>query len=433
MRAFNFPLNKFFALITAAFCILRGIAYCVPAVNISGSLETLGILSSNVSTMSRQNSSSWRNAQNRLTLNLDLGLYNDVAVNFSFVKNSRYWGDNADSLSDISEGVRLQQAYIDISEISDSFHLKVGRQFYGEEGSYLIYFGPKRLYDGLPVTSLDAAVVIYTNEYAGKTIMMEMLYGKTQENDLESDIDTSVWGFKTILDLYEGFKPVLGVYNLRHGEGRFNNEGRNLWAFNLAVSGSAGYLHYNFDGTLNSGSSALRTDLPKVKHRGYAFRAGLSLPFTLGEISFTPRMGIDYGSGDKDGSSGKKRFVPVNGDYRAGYIFSDPNIFYEIGGQLANLMVIKGGISAAINQKISFSADYYSYRLNELISDAHNGHRFLGHEFNITATYKHSPSVSFGLFYARFMPGSAVKFVNENNSRPTAGADKTGSFLNINF
>ncbi len=121
-------------------------------------------------------------AASRVLAGLSAELVPDVTANVLFQYRSSLW-DGATAGSNLDhywDQVTLAEANVVLSNLFDRFELTVGRQFYGEENSPIMYFGPRHGYlfalvpdYVVPIdqTSLDAAKLTYADDKFDVTLL----------------------------------------------------------------------------------------------------------------------------------------------------------------------------------------------------------------------------------------------------------------------
>lgn len=452
-------MNKVLGLVVASVLAFAGTsanAQLLQNLQTHGELEVHGVWASNMATYrnSDRGRSSWRNTQTRLTFGLTFDLLDDVHSTVTFVKNDRFWGDHAavgqkfqgQALADLENTIRVQEANVQIDDVFGIFSAKIGRQFYGEEGSYIIYFGKRHLVEGLLDQSLDAAVVTYTHEIAGKTTNFEFMYAKPLNsvnaitpNQLLGDVDETIWGIRAYADLTENFRTSLAAYNNRTGR-NYEITGTNpdnLWLVNLGFAGNLGGFLWNIDGALNLGSNGFGDN-----YKGYAYMINVAYPIAMNTMTLTPRVGFAYGSGDKDTAMGNTTFRGINSDFRPGYIFSSPTNEYPNGAyepfSLSNLSVLSIGFDLQISEKSTFMVDAYAFRHNRTVAGAYDGNKSIGQEVDLTFNYAYSENIDFGLYAAKFFTGGVIRAdksgtVGATGGTGLGGSTKAGSYLSIRW
>ena len=155
-------------------------AAIVDNVDAIGEIEVIG--ANNNAQMSNANG-----AASRVMAGLSAELTEDVRANVQFVYNTP-WNGNSQGRVISSEtagdegylqDIYLAEANMVLSNLMDRFELTLGRQFYGDEDSVLLYFGPRHGYMAAldnPVTSLDAAKLTYADDVKALTLIA----GKTR-------------------------------------------------------------------------------------------------------------------------------------------------------------------------------------------------------------------------------------------------------------
>ena len=112
---------------------------------------------------------------------LSAELLKDVTANVLFQYNSAWDGTTAGSnLDHYWNQVNLVEANVVLSNLFDRFELTVGRQFYGDEDSAVMYFGPDHyIFNMNAAPSLDAAKLVYSDDFKAITL----LAGKVEDID----------------------------------------------------------------------------------------------------------------------------------------------------------------------------------------------------------------------------------------------------------
>jgi len=115
-----------------------------------------------------------RGAWTRAMAGLSADLVEDVTANILF-QYAYQWGENNEENFGFSngEGIKLVNANVALHNLLCAFDLTVGRQFYGEDGSAVIYFGPNHYNaeNGAYATALDAAKLTYSDDVKSVTLL----------------------------------------------------------------------------------------------------------------------------------------------------------------------------------------------------------------------------------------------------------------------
>ena len=138
------------------------------------------------------------NTSSRVLAGLSANLTEDVKANVLFDYVSGWNGDpmgNVISSDDASSSGYLQQIFlvnanVVLSNLFDRFELTLGRQFYGDDDSTVLYFGPKSGYLAAfsgETISLEAAKLTYSDDVKSVTLLAGKLFS-SMRNDLPGDL-----------------------------------------------------------------------------------------------------------------------------------------------------------------------------------------------------------------------------------------------------
>ncbi|MBO4373067.1 MAG: hypothetical protein J5826_09065, partial [Bacteroidales bacterium] len=115
-----------------------------------------------------------RGAKTRAIAGLSFDVVEDVKANLLF-QYAYNWGDHnyTNNGFDSAEGMRLVNANLVLSNLFCCLEATVGRQFYGEDNSPIIYFGPNHYNaEGMGLaTALDAVTVRYSDDFKTFTLL----------------------------------------------------------------------------------------------------------------------------------------------------------------------------------------------------------------------------------------------------------------------
>lgn len=127
----------------------------------------------------------------RVLAGLSADLVEDVRANVLFQYNDAWFsGTEGNTVQNYWNEVRLAEANVVLSNLFCCLEATVGRQFYGDEDSAVMYFGPNHYVFGMnKAPSLDGAKLVYSDDFKTFT----MLAGKLV------DVRTTSTG-KTIVD-----------------------------------------------------------------------------------------------------------------------------------------------------------------------------------------------------------------------------------------
>ncbi|MFA6317655.1 MAG: hypothetical protein WC943_09560 [Elusimicrobiota bacterium] len=326
-------------------------------------------------------------AQFRVIVNMDWDILDDVHAKVTLGKNDRAWGTNGGTAmsglyatqtakqtvgvgggTNVLGQLFVEQAYVKIDKVFGHVDATVGRQYFGEAGDVIIYFGPRNVY-GQPVNALDAVRAdIYGLPYvnitgiAGKAVG-SALYSAT--NNSGSAADQDVRGFNMQLKDVENIGAEFFLYNrLTHARGALGftgddispqtNTGRNDY---LTVYGLRGKVNFggftakmlfaknnganrarttyswdknqdgiyqaNLDAKANPTSASELYLTPSSSYSGWAWTIDAEFKAEIEDIaSFTPWMHFAMGTGRNSLADAKNQgFMSINSDYSPGTIY----------------------------------------------------------------------------------------------------------------
>jgi hypothetical protein len=158
--------------------VLLAIAMSWPAsATVLKNVEVVGEIQTIASDVSHNQAGFYESgASNRVLAGLSADLVEDVTANLMF-QYANAWGDNDDnegkSVQNYWDNVKLVNANIVLHNLFCAFDLTVGRQFYGDEDSVVMYVGPNHYNAELNdyVNSIDAAKLVYADDVKALTLI----------------------------------------------------------------------------------------------------------------------------------------------------------------------------------------------------------------------------------------------------------------------
>ncbi len=382
----------------------------------------------------------------RILLNAEWDLLDDIHARASFVKNDSAWGSNPGGgpLQNAAAGAGelLQQANIKVDKLAGQMDAVLGRQFYGDSGDLIVFFGPKNTY-GLYVTAIDALRADWANELLSVSALAGKISGSslkahntatgavlTNDRDLRG-IDVGILGLplKTNLFVWNQVTHSTGPLGMDTGKNDY------LWVYGIKLRGETESLWV--DATLASNAGECRVNCNNGKgqidasnYSGKAFLLDAGGKIDLANLTaLMPWVNFGIGSG-RGMSSGKKNegFQSIASDYRPGIIngrFNGSGALSLGNGMAAtvglNNRVVYGlGLKAvpAATEKLELGLSLWDFRFQKATDgDAtfvggdgfkHNN-KHIGSEIGLTADWNHSETVRYGVGYARFNPGGYLK------------------------
>ena len=161
-------------------------------------------------------------ASTRIMVKLDWDMLDDVHARVTLVKgafnvaastHARTYGQISQNTHDFQSAVFIEEANVKIDKIMGFLDLTAGRQFYGEEGDLIIYYGPRNNY-GLTISAVD----MFRADWNGENMSVTGIAGKTSDTGITTLGSTSIGntdlrGLTASFKMYETFKPGVYVYN----------------------------------------------------------------------------------------------------------------------------------------------------------------------------------------------------------------------------
>jgi hypothetical protein len=411
-------------------------------------------------------------AQTRLLLSLEWDLLDDAHSRVTLRKNDRTWGTSgggtntnansqplAASGADVLGSVFVDEALFKVDKVAGQVDLTLGRQFVGEPGDIVAYFGPSEKAEyGLPVTSLDAARADWGSESFGLTGLAGKITGHAvgvAPAAVHSVGDQDVRALIATARAGDAWTGSLYVWNrVTHGTAEsgkppeHNDQGGandNLFVVGLKQRLSLGgfWLKGEFDQDfgdqrLASGDFAISGS---SHYEGWAWRANAGYALETESSGSLSAWGeFAEGSGRHEiGSNKADEFFSIRSDYRPGSIYgrfaTNPAFNGSIGGffraGLNNRQIWGAGLRGRppVVDKLEVSASYWDFRfhrgqwlsnddtahfgfvnffLNEPGTANAAGNRHLGSEIDLDLVWTHSENVAFAAGWASFQPGGAI-------------------------
>lgn len=407
-------------------------------------------------------------AQTRVLIWLDWDLLDDVHSRATFRKNDRTWGNgggqvinhpNAQANSqpvgatggaDILGNIFLDEAWLKIDKLVGQFDLTLGRQFYGDPGDAVIYFGPSdKAWYGLPVASLDAARVDWLPaEWLAVTGLVAKHDGSAV--GAVGQVDTDIRGLHMRMNFAEWVAMQLYGYNrLIHRSDQALglppstanagslNDNLYLVGYRLKLAGWGFWFKGEYD--QNFGEQRV-TETANLA--GSAHYLGWMALGDVGWKGESDNAGMLSIWGQAAVASGRMRtrsnlndgFQAINGDYRPGTIwgrFMPTTAFNGLGSALVNIdannspapnpnmnnrQIWGGGIkmSPGFANKATLGVSWWDFRIHRWTKipgqndHPYHGNTHIGGELDVDLTWAHSENVGFSMGWANFQPGGLI-------------------------
>lgn len=342
-------------------------AAIVDNVDAIGEIEVIG--ANNNAQMSDANG-----AASRVMAGLSAELTEDVRANVQFVYNTPWDGsEKGKDLNTYQNQIYLAEANMVLSNLFDRFELTLGRQFYGDEDSALLYFGPRHGYMAAlssPVTSLDAAKLTYADDVKALTLIA----GKTQ-NTLElAAPEADFYGVDFRMNLTDTVKAQ--VYGYAYNNKVWNDEYQGFYGAKLSMTPEAGALSVEY-ARAHSGDRLIK----ESHDNAYLVKVDGSLNMD----ALTPRAAFIYQKGN----------VSEYGAYAPGLVYGKTYFGDDLTNVLAESRIFNVGVDYTWN-KMTFALDGFAFQ------DRTAKHAATL-EADLTATYQHNENVGLfaGIGYAK--------------------------------
>ena len=376
-------------------------AAIVDNVDAIGEIEVIG--ANNNAQMSNANG-----AASRVMAGLSAELTEDVRANVQFVYNTPWNGSSQGrAISSETAGdegylqdIYLAEANMVLSNLMDRFELTLGRQFYGDEDSALLYFGPRHGYMAAlarPVTSLDAAKLTYADDVKALTLIA----GKTQNSkEAEAVRDADFYGIDFRMNLTDMVKAQVYGYTYRNND--WQDEYQGFYGAKLSMMPEAGALSVEYARGHN-GSRLIKEsgDTP------YLVRVEGALHMD----AFTPRAAFLY----------QKGVVSEYGAYAPGLVYGKTYFGEDLYNALDGKRIFNVGMD--------YNWDKWTFALDGFAFQERSGKDAATWEADLTATYQHNENVGLfaGIGYAKL--GTDMKA--DHNGQQDATVYQAG--VNVKF
>lgn len=332
----------------------------------------------------------------RVLAGASFDLVEDVRANLLF-QYGNAWGNaplaqdgigtNGRSVQDYWDDVTLVEANVVLSNLFDCFEATVGRQFYGDEDSAVMYFGPTHYNaEGVNLaSSLDAAKLVYSDDFKTFTLIGgKLVHVDDPAVTPVTSKDSAIYGADLKLNLTDTLKAQVYGYDLRNAVD-YDDNGvakvyENAGFYGAKVTFAPEALKLSGEYARNYGGDRL---IKEPKNTGYMakFDAALSLD------AFTPRAAFVYAAND---------FFAF-GNYRPGIIVGDSRHgdVFDYYGDGSGLRLFNIGLDYVLN-KWTFAADAYSFQ-------GRTGSHAATYEYDLTVKYAHNEYVELfaGVGYLR--------------------------------
>ncbi|MCG2725616.1 MAG: hypothetical protein L6420_05045 [Elusimicrobia bacterium] len=366
----------------------------------------------------------YSNTKTRVVFGMNFDLNEEANAQVTFAKYNRTWNDQAgtgvqseEDIDNLTANIDVAEAYLNLKGVLGLDH-KVGRQFYGNEGDIVIYYGPSAMKSvAYAVQALDAWSGVWKKDKLTVTGVM----GKVNDFSATTMRDHDVYGVTAKYDYSEKINPSAYVYQSDNRLTTVNISNR-LNVAGVKVEGKVEGIGYMAEYAMNTGTN----DNTPLDYKGSAMKFNADYGLNADKIGKFTFMGeYAMGSGDDNATdTDNKVFTAINSNYIPGLIYGG------IGGigaavNLGNLTTYNVGVNFTPNkwEKLALCGKYYTFKYSEKVGTAEN----IGSEMDFAAVWNHSDNVMLKASYAMFTPDKDIAAVN-NDAQTLFGFD-----VNVKF
>lgn len=158
----------------------------------------------------------------RVLAGLSADLVEDVRANVLFQYNDAWFsGTEGNTVQNYWDEVRLAEANVVLSNLFCCLEATVGRQFYGDEDSAVMYFGPNHYVFGMnKAPSLDGAKLVYSDDFKTFTMLAGKLVDvrTTSAGTTVVDDNWTVYGLDLKLNLTDTLTAQVYGYDFMNSK-----------------------------------------------------------------------------------------------------------------------------------------------------------------------------------------------------------------------
>ncbi|HOI42698.1 MAG TPA: hypothetical protein PK523_07110 [Elusimicrobiales bacterium] len=356
--------------------------------------------------------------ETRVQINAGFDLNDDADAVVSLVKNNREYDAAGENANTVQTRLVFEQAYVNLKGVFGLDH-KVGRQYYGEAGDLVIYYGPRTWPYTRLMATFTPAIDAWTGWYKNDNWEIHAMMGKelNTANNGATSTDVNVSGIKAMTKLMD-----IGLTGYFYQQKDRTVGGRTKYLDVLGAKGKYAFGDLNVTGeyAMNMGKDPLKPAIG-YEYEGFAYKLNADYSMDL-----MGKLGLEgeyyFASGDESNNKKATAFTAINGDYRPGIIVGAG--YAALGAATGrNIMDFGGNWTPEKLDKLNVAAKYYNFSADKKngIADKH-----LGNEFDVIATWSHSDNVKVKGYYAMFMP-------EDKNNTPDDAESMMGALFCVNF
>lgn len=373
-------------------------------------------------------------------LNAGFDLTEDVEAVVSAVKSNRQYGTNSETVAAATaDGFNFEQAYLNLKGVLGFDH-KIGRQYYGDEGSLVVYYGPqgwpyKYADNGNPFST--SGIDGYTGWYKNDKLSIHAVAFKATDTDDKvataatdfNDEDLDIVGVVGKYDLMKLLNVGAYIYEVKQSSIPAADTVLNV--IGVKADGKVEELNLSYYAELSKNYGHDHEN--NQNFTGTAFLAGAKMDLDLvGKWSFSGELA--RGSGDKSSAKKNEGFKSINTDYRPGVIYS--GVFGNTGVENLTTWNLGAKWQTPMFEKLTLSGKLYHFGYNEKVTSSVNTQTTdtIGNELDLGAKWQHNENVALKAYYAAFIPTS--KYAKYALDSATANDDMVttiGAAVSVKF
>ena len=351
-------------------------------VQVTGDVQTIGLAIEGQGTNAiLPDAARNRGTTNRIMLGVSADLVEDVTAKLT-VEHEKMFGDYGLGGNTITGGPTLgndgvldttsvAEAYVNVSNVFDALEVKVGRQFYGDEKSAVMYFGPINGYaSDNTYRSLDGTTVRYNGDKLTLTAAY-LTVTNTALGSWAAANHLNIAGLDGTLKASDNFALQAYIYDIRQRA-------------TVTAVGSFWGIKPTFETDVFKASVEFARNYGDIE-KAWLLKADVALPLELGDnFKLTPRAAYTR----------TLHGFTAYGNYRPGLIFGtiyrDVTTFGAITDKL-DVLNVGACMKFAAIEKWGFGLDFYKVKAEIA------GATTQANSWEANVIYNHNEYVSFRL------------------------------------
>lgn len=403
-----------------------------------GEIEVNSMVTNNGSDLDSDSKDKLSDTESRVLLNMSFDLAEDAGAVISAAKNSRQYGAAGETaVNGALDAFVVEQAYVHLKGVLGLDH-KIGRQYYGDKGSIVVYAGPLTG-PFAPSASANAMSAVgidgYSAWYNSDLLNLHFVTFKNSEIDIAGgDRDMNTNGIAGTYNLGEtlGLGDFLSVGAYVYERKQMENgttPNTTLDVVGVKGNGKIEALGLSYYGEMakNYGRKSAAEN-----YTGNAILLGAAMDVELaGKWTFSAEMA--RGSGEDDATDDEEaEFTALNTDYIPGIVWGGA------AGKTGITNTTTWNIGAKWNtpmfEKLTLGAKLYHFGYTEDVTAGGQTTDTIGNELDLCVNWQHNENVGIKAYYGALMPTS--KWAKYNAASATAENDAItvmGAALTVKF